>query len=188
MRLCTLLLITLLSATPAMAGDGGAEIWYLRHAETLGNVTHDHSGNNDRTFSHKGKQQAKALTGKLDRMHFDRIIVSPKERAIMTVRPYMQKHGLKAEVWQELAECCWQKDRSSAEYRRGIQMVYSAAGKIRSRFAGSHQRILIVGHYHSGSRLVEVLQGREPKGRYKLSNTGMLHLVESGDGYFKLVD
>ena len=96
-----ILLGCITTTTPAIA-SGKLEIWYLRHAETLSNSTHHHSHHNDTTFSGTGKRQVATITRKLDRMHFDHIIVSPKERAMMTVRPYLNKHGLKAEVWQEL--------------------------------------------------------------------------------------
>jgi len=199
------------------------EIYFARHAETLGNATHKHNHKNDRTFSKKGKQQVARLTAKLDALHFDAIVVSPKYRVLNTIFPYLKKHHLKAEIWPELQECCWQpkttrlssstlqrgkrihlesamqssfifpnadaqRRYAAKNYGDGLLQTFKAVQLIRQRFAGSGKRILIVGHYHSGARLIEILQGIEPDGRYQLSNTKVSHLRETSDGSFQLID
>jgi len=88
------------------------EIYIVRHAETVGNATHKHTHHNDRTFSARGKKQVVELTRDLDKLHFDHIIVSPKYRVLKTIFPYLKKHHLVAEIWPELAECCWQQKSS----------------------------------------------------------------------------
>ncbi|GAV20038.1 probable phosphoglycerate mutase [Mariprofundus micogutta] len=108
----------LLSAPAISAADNAVNLYYVRHAESLGNVTHVHSWYNDRTLSDKGKQQAADLARKLDAYHFDHIIVSPKYRALKTILPYLKKHGMVAEIWPELDECCWQKSRDASSASR----------------------------------------------------------------------
>jgi len=214
---------TLFSAPVISAAQSQAavNIFYVRHAESLGNVTHVHSSYNDNTLSEKGHQQTAALTRKLDVYHFDHIVVSPKHRALKTIMPYLKKHGLVAEIWPELDECCWQKSRQSSSasrpgrgdrisldadmkpyfkfshseyeyktrsYGAGIFQLFKATDLIKRRFAGSGKNILMVGHYHAGSRIFELLQGLEPEGRYKLSNAKINHLQETGDGSFRVIN
>ena len=76
---------------------------------------------------------------------------------------------------------------AAKNYGDGLLQMFKAVQLIKHRFAGSGQRILIVSHYHIGSRLLETLQGIEPDGRYKLANAGISHLIEKGDGSFQLV-
>jgi len=217
-----LALISYLSIGDSYAGTQ-TEIYFARHAETLGNVTHKHNHKNDRTFSSQGKQQVARLTAKLDALHFDAIVVSPKYRVLNTIFPYLKKHHLKAEIWPELQECCWQEKTNrlsspilqrgkrihleaamqdsfifpnadaqrkyaAKNYGDGLLQTFKAVQLIRQRFAASGKRILVVGHYHSGSRLMEILQGIEPDGRYQLSNAKVSHLREGSDGSFQLID
>jgi len=216
---CLALLLSVISVAPSLYA--ATDIYFARHAETMGNLTHHHSHENDRTLSPKGNRQVQSLTRKLDRLRFDYIIVSPKYRALKTILPYLKKHRMVAEIWPELAECCWQKQRELSAgkperggqirleaamqtyftfaseddrysyhtrgYGQGMLQTFMATEKINRRFAGSGKRILVVGHYHSGSRLIEILQGQDPLGRYKIANTGLLHLRQNGHGKFSLL-
>ncbi|RLL52716.1 histidine phosphatase family protein [Mariprofundus sp. EBB-1] len=217
--LCCAFFVITASAYAAPA----TEIYFARHGETVGNVTHHHTHENDRTFSEKGLKQVADLTQKLDALRFDYIIVSPKYRTLNTIFPYLKKHNLKAEVWPELEECCWQTKTSrlssfnlqrgdtirlepkmrryfmfpddqaqrrfaAKNYGDGLLQMFKAVQLIRKRFAGTGKRILIVSHYHIGSRLMETLQKLEPDGRYKLSNGKISHLIEKDDGSYHLLD
>lgn len=90
----------------------GLDIYYVRHAQTMANVTRDYSQKNQETFSEKGKQQITNLTNRLSTYHFDHILVSPTYRTRHTILPYLQKTRQVAELWPELAECCWQPDHT----------------------------------------------------------------------------
>ncbi len=221
-RLAILWLSLSLSAIGGIPSlHAATDIYVVRHAETMGNMTHHHSRENDRTLSPEGNRQVAQLTRKLDRFRFDAIIVSPKYRALKTILPYLKKHRMTAEIWPELAECCWQKQRALSAgmpvrgaqirldpamrpyftfaraddrfsyhtrgYGQGILQTRMAAERIRTRFAGSGKRILVVGHYHAGSRLIEILQGDKPTGRYNIANTQLLHLREYSRGNFSLL-
>ncbi len=76
----------------------------------------------------------------------------------------------------------------SKNYSQGMMQTFMATQRIRKRFAGSGKRILIVAHYHIGSRILEILQGIEPRGRYQLANTQISHLRENSDGTFRLIN
>jgi len=214
--------LSLVSVTLA-AQAGPTEIYFVRHAETMGNLTHRHSKKNDQTLSPEGKRQVQALMRTLNRLDIDYIVVSPKYRVLKTILPYLKKHRVTAEIWPELAECCWQKNRSHApvfalkrgekikltpemklwfsfpdaashysyetsNYAEGILQTMKAAERLKKRFGQSGKIILVVGHYHAGSRLLEILQGLKPIGRYHLANTSISHLVEKPDGTFILLN
>ncbi|ATX81206.1 Broad specificity phosphatase PhoE [Mariprofundus ferrinatatus] len=196
-------------------------IYYVRHGETLGNVTHKHGDYYDRTFSEEGARQVAELTAKLDEIEFDHIVTSPKYRAMNTIFPYLKKHNLKADIWPELAECCWQKERGdkatrigrddhievepgmqpyftfaektdsrefkARNYGDGLLMVSLAYERLLKNYSGSGKTILVVGHYHSGGRLIEMLQGYYPEGNYQLWNARITQLQEQEDGSFSLI-
>jgi len=217
--LCCAFFVAIASADALPA----TEIYFVRHGETVGNATHHHTHENDRTFSDRGEKQVAELTKKLAALSFDHIIVSPKYRVLNTIFPYLKKHGLRAEIWPELQECCWQEKSNrlssfnlqrgeaiqlesrmkryftfpddnagrryaTKDYGDGLLQMFKAIQLIRKRFAHSGKRILIVSHYHIGSRLIETLQSREPDGRYKLSNAKISHLIEKDDGTYRLID
>jgi len=218
-----LLLPSILISFAQTAAADQTEIYFVRHAETMGNITHSHSKQDDQTLSPEGKSQVDELTRSLEQLKFDYIIVSPKYRALKTIQPYLKKHRLTAEIWPELAECCWQKDHrqtsafdlrrsekieltrelepwfsfadgdshysyDTRNYSEGILQTLMAADRLKRRFGRSDKIILVVGHYHAGSRLLEILQGMEPIGRYKLDNTSISHLVEKPNGNFELLN
>ncbi|NWF37343.1 phosphoglycerate mutase family protein [Mariprofundus sp. KV] len=223
-----ILITFIVSLLPQLSAPACAEafaplnIYVVRHGETLGNTTGNHSTENDRTFSKKGEQQVAELTQKLERTRFDRILVSPKYRAMNTIFPYLKKNNLKAEIWPELDECCWQKKKDSnyafriergemirlesamrpyfifpdkeservympTSFSDGVLMIFKSSDRVIRTFGGSGKNILIVTHYHSGGRLLEILQGLEPEGRFQLSNAKIAHLRETSQGTYRLL-
>lgn len=87
----------------------GLDIYYVRHAESVGNRTGDYSGDNQRLFTPEGEKARKTLVEALAPYHFDHILVSPLYRARQTILPYLQASGQMAELWPELAECYWER-------------------------------------------------------------------------------
>jgi broad specificity phosphatase PhoE len=81
-------------------------LYFVRHGETLANATGHYNNRTINTFSPKGKSQVLALTQRLDNQRFDAIVVSPSERVLRTIAPYLLAHHLRATVWPELYECC----------------------------------------------------------------------------------
>lgn len=106
-----LLAAGLFLAGPAMALD----IFILRHAETMANVTKVYSEDNQRTFSPAGQEAIRQLPARLAGYHFDRIFVSPDYRVLRTILPYLQHEKRTAEIWPELAECCWDTLKSGGD-------------------------------------------------------------------------
>lgn len=80
---------------------------FVRHGETVANATGRYSSSTLNVFSAKGRGQVAALTGRLKTDGtFDTILVSPSERCLRTIAPYLRATGRKATVWPLLYECC----------------------------------------------------------------------------------
>lgn len=107
--LLRLLMSCLLFHAVAAVADG-LDIYLVRHAQTEANA----SGVNDRrtssTFSIAGQSQIRQLTENLMKYKFDAVLVSPTERTLYTIAPYLKVTGTTGVIWPEIAECCWQKD------------------------------------------------------------------------------
>jgi broad specificity phosphatase PhoE len=99
------------SATNAALSNPGepTRVVFVRHVQTLANATGDYSANRQSLLTDLGKQQAQELVQKLEPFEFDRIAVSPAERALRTILPYLEATHQKAEIWPTLHECCNQK-------------------------------------------------------------------------------
>lgn len=110
-----LAMMVLLCGMSAVQAEGGLDIYFVRHAETLANATGVNNSGNSNLFSDQGEAQVSALSGKLKPLHFDAILVSSAQRAINTILPYLKATGQKGEIWPEIAECCWQQDRDGVE-------------------------------------------------------------------------
>lgn len=84
----------------------------IRHAESNGNAAGgDYSVDNADALSPKGLAQADALGACLASWKVDTVIVSPQQRALQTIAPYLARIGRTGEVWPELVEACWQDKR-----------------------------------------------------------------------------
>ncbi len=86
------------------------KLYFVRHGQTIGNMTRDYSTTAHDVLSPKGIEQAELLADRLADYQFDVIYSSPLERAVKTIAPYLQRNGRKAELWPELSEGCWQKE------------------------------------------------------------------------------
>jgi broad specificity phosphatase PhoE len=83
------------------------DLYFIRHAQTMANVTREYTPENQRTFSPLGEEQVDGVAAKLAGYTFDRILVSPAHRAIHTILPYLEANQRVADIWPELYECCW---------------------------------------------------------------------------------
>ena len=86
------------------------KLYFVRHGQTIGNMTRDYSTTAHDVLSPKGIKQAERLADRLAKYEFDYIYSSPLERAVKTIAPYLKRNGRKAELWPELSEGCWQKE------------------------------------------------------------------------------
>lgn len=105
------LLLVLLFQAGLSRAAGMLDIYVVRHAETLANVTGVHDSHSDNTLSERGLAQVDALTRSLANHRFDAVLVSPAERALLTIQPYLRQSGSVGVIWPELIECCWQQER-----------------------------------------------------------------------------
>lgn len=84
------------------------DVFFIRHAETIGNATGDYSNNRGEIITEKGHREIIELIKKLDKYSYNHVLVSPAHRTRMTIIPYLKKYHRQAEIWPEIAECCWQ--------------------------------------------------------------------------------
>jgi len=94
--------------------EAGLKIYYLRHGEAGHNVVKEWAETpkadrpayvgNPNVFTPKGETQVAAVTGKLQKYHFDFIAVSSMWRTRHTILPYLKATDTKAEIWPELHE------------------------------------------------------------------------------------
>jgi broad specificity phosphatase PhoE len=90
------------------------KLFLIRHGQSMGNLTGDYSTNQHDNLSEKGRKQAEDLALRLIEApiysHVSRIFSSPLGRAKQTIIPFLKKQKMKAEIWPDLAESCWQED------------------------------------------------------------------------------
>ena len=200
----------------------GLDLYIVRHAETMGNVTGDYSEENQRTFSPKGLEQIGKLPDKLAPLHVDAVLVSPAWRTQKTILPYLKKTGLKAEIVPEITECdCgisgketpaadpargapvelvedgreWiavEQENLPAQYalsdkEEGLAVLLKGVAIILTRYSQTTNSILLVTHSCTGSRLIELLLGKDPKGSLAPGNAAVTHLRQQPDGRFELL-
>ena len=77
----------------------------------MGNATGDYSVATHDSLSPAGREQAVSLARSLAGHQFDLLLVSPLQRALETLAPYLRDSRQRATIWPEAAECCWQDQR-----------------------------------------------------------------------------
>jgi probable phosphoglycerate mutase len=75
------------------------EVWWIRHAESLGNAGHRTREHGTYSLTDKGFLQARALAQKLERAA-GLVVISPYTRAHQTAAPFLERHpGAPTEEW-----------------------------------------------------------------------------------------
>ncbi len=197
------------------------ELFFVRHGQSMGNMTGDYSTDQHDRLSPNGWSQAQRLAERLAEGRYDRVYCSPLRRTMETISPYLHRLGRQAELWPHLAEACWQADRDAPPparkgelapivpageleelfrlvpphtclppedetYQEGLARIAAARAELLARHAGRDETILVVGHGHAGGRLMEIMLGLDPTGRFDHANTGLSSLREQPDGTFTL--
>ena len=72
-------------------------------------------------------------------------------------------------------------------YKESIQRIRETRRELLRRHDGAEDVVLLSGHFHSGSRLLEVMLGAEPDGRIYHDNAGLSCLRQEDDGAFSLI-
>ena len=110
-----LALVEQAAGQPAALDAGGSDLdlYIVRHAQTLANVTKNYSQANQMAFSEQGHREIAELMGKLENRRFDQVLVSPTWRTQHTIAPFLAQRDAVGEIWPELEECCYHTNRSA---------------------------------------------------------------------------
>ncbi|MBI9071342.1 MAG: histidine phosphatase family protein [Melioribacteraceae bacterium] len=199
---------------------GGLEVFFIRHAETIANLTGEHNEKNLKLFSVDGLDQILKLKKSLKDYKFDNIIVSPLWRTQKTILPFLSANSLHAEVWPEFTECCWQEEKdiegsdsiktgavieiadsqlikyrdaeshyeifNTNNYKDGVNQVKKGFELFMDRFGNTNKKVLLVGHFHSGSAFLKMLLGKDSDENLELENAKISHLIQNKNGTFKI--
>ena len=169
-----------------LAQTGLTQITFVRHGETEANATGRYNGRTINKFSKRGEEQVQRLTEWLAPRRFDAIVVSPSERALRTLAPYLRVTHQQAEVWPELYECCTQT--GVARKRPPLpKPKWGPKFKIPSDLASlfviqpGHDRLFEAPTYQDGLRQVELARARVI-GTFGRSGRQVLIVSHSGLG------
>ena len=88
------------------------QFYFVRHGQSMGNMSDDYSTLAHDQLSPNGWQQAEQLVERIAGIHFDAIYVSTATRTMQTITPFLQRYGARATLWPALQEACWQHDRT----------------------------------------------------------------------------
>jgi len=103
------------------------ELYLLRHAQSMGNLTGDYSTERHDRLTSLGQKQANQLKKRLSSYKFEHVFVSPSLRAMQTIQPYLKKNKIKGEIWGTITEACWQEkallNNQDIKFRKGNPIV-----------------------------------------------------------------
>jgi broad specificity phosphatase PhoE len=116
-------------------------LYLIRHAESLGNATGDYSTDQHDQLSERGHAQAQALAASLTSMRVDTVFCSPLLRAMQTIAPYLMRSGRTGEIWPEVAEACWQEDRTYTPSDRWRSAPYTLPVELQCLFRFREQGV-----------------------------------------------
>lgn len=138
-----LLAFIMLTHTCLSHAGQGLDIYLLRHAQTVANATGVNDKRSSSMFSEAGLAQIDSLTRNLMNYHFDAILVSPTERTLFTIHPYLKQSMMTGIVWPEITECCWQKERDGdgqLQESEAIQLPIEIAQQFSFRDSASSRK------------------------------------------------
>jgi broad specificity phosphatase PhoE len=111
------------------------KLYFLRYGQTWVNADNAYSKDNKDSLSDLGQEQAEGLVSRLAEYTFKAIYVSPAERALHTILPYLKHTQQKAEIWTELIETCWQADHEAlAPFRLEPRVRYEVPLELIAHF------------------------------------------------------
>ncbi|CAN1535546.1 phoE Broad specificity phosphatase PhoE and related phosphatases [Fimbriimonadaceae bacterium] len=149
-----------LLASVALAPAEQTSLLIVRHGETLANASGRYNSKTINTFSEKGNAQVARLTKELGNRRFNAIIVSPSERALRTVAPFLKATGQKATVWPELYECCTGRNKrmdSNGKIRMGAAFAIPKDIAPLFRIEPGHEKLIVSQTFSDG--VMQVRQG-----------------------------
>jgi probable phosphoglycerate mutase len=170
------------------------EVYLARHGETAWTISHQHTGRTDIPLTERGERNAVSLGQRLRGFQFDRVLVSPMQRAKRTCE--LAGFGTQAQADPELME--WDygqyEGRTSAEilkehpdwflFRDGcpggesVAAVGARADHVIARLRASEGRTILFGHSHFFRVLAARWLGLPPsEGRLLLLSTASLSIL-----------
>ncbi|MCB0354876.1 MAG: hypothetical protein KDD64_15185 [Bdellovibrionales bacterium] len=93
------------------AKDSTKRLCFLRHSETIADVSHDFRNGFPDIFTKNGITQSEETSKLISDGDFELLLTGPNNRSRSTLYPYLFDSRAKATIWPELAECCF-KERS----------------------------------------------------------------------------
>jgi broad specificity phosphatase PhoE len=136
---------------------------FVRHGETVANVTGKYSDSTLNVLTAKGQSQADALVKKLP-ARFDAIYVSPAGRCIRTIGPYLKATNQRATIWPELLECCQQRGEArkipAGPLEYGPKITIPSEWKAYFVIEPGHDRLINSPNYQAGLRQIRMAADR----------------------------
>jgi broad specificity phosphatase PhoE len=140
------------------------EVYLARHGETAWTISHQHTGRTDIPLTERGEGNARSLGLRLKGMTFDRVLVSPMQRARRTCE--LAGFGPQAEVDPDLMEWDygqyeglttveirkqnpgWELFRDGAPGGEAVADVGARADTVIAHLRDSEGRTILFGHSH----------------------------------------
>ncbi len=170
------------------------EVYLARHGETAWTISHQHTGRTDIPLTERGERNAESLGHRLRGHRFDRVVVSPLQRAKRTCE--LAGFGPQAQFDPDLME--WDygqyEGRTAAEIRKerpdwfifrdgcpggeSVAAVGARADDVVARLRGLEGRTILFGHSHFFRVLAARWLGLPPsEGRLLLLSTASLSIL-----------
>jgi probable phosphoglycerate mutase len=170
------------------------EVDLARHGETTWTISHQHTGRTDIPLTERGERNAESLGHRLRGIHFDRVLVSPMQRAIRTCE--LAGFGARAEIDPDLME--WDYGQyeglTSSEIRKerpdwllfrdgcpggeSVMAVGDRADRVVARLRPIEGRTILFGHSHFFRVLAARWLGLHPsQGQLLLLSTASLSIL-----------
>ena len=169
------------------------ELILIRHAQTAWNTRRSFQGSSDTPLSEVGQEQARLLGERLKKKKIDRIISSPKQRAMETARAIAAHHGLMVEAEECLREIDfgdWEgKNFDDLEAEGDIRLSYYRRDRNYYGFPGEGSL------FNGRSRIGKFLEELKLKywetdativlvGHAAIFRMGIFHLLDIGNAYY----
>src|SRR5579872_7187027 len=140
------------------------EIYLARHGETAWTISHQHTGRTDIPLTERGERNARSLRDRLRGMTFDKVLVSPMQRArrtgelagfgdLVQVDPDLMEWDYgdyegrtTAEIRKERPE--WYLFRDGCPGGESVAAVGARADRVIARLRAVEGRGLLFGHSH----------------------------------------
>jgi broad specificity phosphatase PhoE len=139
-------------------------VWLIRHGETEWSLSGQHSGRVDLPLTPRGEEEARALTGMLAGLRFDRVLCSPLARARRTceIAGFLAAAEIDPEVQEwDYGDCTgftqqelqarfpgWNIWSGPVPNGESIEEIAARARRVAARVRGEPGRVAVFAHGH----------------------------------------